>query len=214
MPHPTHRARSSSPGTDPHEPIDLEHPPRGTKGRQDHARLMTGAAHPREGGGTSLESISERMPAEAVSRKNVFRDARRLGETAQFRFDHEGAGMMVTSANSSSRDGLTRPSQAAHEVHATLSDGRTVPGYLIRTDVVLVLEPGVQLPATATVGGRRIAAVEAIQEREVEQTLPSMTALRLPSGTVRVEGERTPPGTEAPASGCRPGWRWLFPRLR
>lgn len=84
--------------------------------------------------------------------------------------------------------------EGPQEVRVVLADGGERTGYAVRTDVVLLLEPGVQLPVVVVIDGREVQAVAVYSEHGVEPASSRLTAVELPEGTVEVDGVQLPEG--------------------
>lgn len=84
------------------------------------------------------------------------------------------------------------------EVRVVLADGGERTGYLVRTDVVLLLEPGVQLPVVVVLEEREVQVVAVYGEHGADSASSRLTALELPEGTVKVDGVRLPDGIDRP----------------
>lgn len=118
---------------------------------------------------------------------------------------------------------------ASHPVE--VADGVTLPGWAVRTDTIVVHAAHLPAPVRVHIGHDWVTAVETFEARlgldaDPDSTAASAldgipwTAIELPEGSLKVDGEAFPPGLTPPASnpaerGARVAfWCLVFPRMR
>lgn len=113
------------------------------------------------------------------------------------------------------------PTENARQVLVSTVDGVRVPGWIVRSDVVVVQAGGLKAPLTVTIDGEPLVAEAAYETTLRPDDEQPWTALELPLGTVEVIGELRPPTLPGEDSGDTlihseriAFWCLVFPRMR
>ena len=113
------------------------------------------------------------------------------------------------------------PQQRAEAYRVTLDHGIDLVGWGIRADTVVVQASGLTTPITVTIGDQNIEVAEVFTADGVDGFSMPLTALELPEGSLKIQGEAMPPhmldqqqSPDEPMGARTFFWCLVFPRMR